>query len=200
MTGTTDEKRRATFSDEFPMKTTYIAVLVIALVSLPGSDRAKGAVSPTSLWNVQSTDERRNAFQSAQPSPDLTPTDVVRIQVEALRQNDVPHLDAGIEIAFRFASPLNKQSTGPLARFRLIARSPPYRPLLNHARAEYGGLRRRNDEAVQPVIVTTPSGQRVGYSFFLSKQSGQRFSGCWMTDGVLRFSVPQKPLPPPQSI
>ena len=56
------------------------------------------------------------------PSPDLSPEDVVRIQVEALQRNDEPSPDAGIEAAFRFASPSNRRATGPLGRFSEMVR------------------------------------------------------------------------------
>ena len=37
------------------------------------------------------------------PQPKFTPEKVVRIQLDALANNDKPYQDAGIEIAFRFA-------------------------------------------------------------------------------------------------
>ena len=49
------------------------------------------------------------------PRPELSPEEVIRIQLEALRHND--EQDRGIEVAFRFASPANRASTGPLPRF-----------------------------------------------------------------------------------
>lgn len=176
----------------------WIPLLIIFGVLTSGVERGPGSMP--SPRNVQSTPGEREPSSSVRPHPDLSPADVVRIQVAALGKNDAPHIDAGIATAFRFASPGNKRSTGPLARFRLIARSPTYRPLLDHVRAEYGGVRQRGDEVALPVIVTTPAGRRVGYTFFLSKQTHQPFRGCWMTDGVVRFRVPQKRLPPPHAI
>lgn len=180
------------------MLTAWIPLLVIFTVLTTGAEHGPGRIPFPR--NVQSAPGEREPPSSVRPHPGLSPADVVRIQVAALGKNDAPHIDAGIATAFRFASPGNKRSTGPLARFRLIARSPTYRPLLDHVRADYGGLRRRGDEAALPVIVTTPAGRRVGYTFFLSKQTRQPFQGCWMTDGVLRFRVPQQRLPPPRAI
>jgi hypothetical protein len=77
--------------------------------------------------------EASEVQESIQPSPNLSPVEVVRIQVEALEKNDVPHPNRGIEIAFRFASPENKRATGPLERFIQMVSSPAYRPLLNHS-------------------------------------------------------------------
>ena len=51
------------------------------------------------------------------PDPSLSPQDVVSIQIEALRNNDTPYENRGIEVTFNFASPANKRITGPLERF-----------------------------------------------------------------------------------
>lgn len=181
------------------MSIAWVSVFVIAAVLTTGAERIPGR-TPFQQPVQSPPGEEAEPAPPARPHPDLSPADVVRIQVSALGRNDAPHIDAGIETAFRFASPLNKRSTGPLARFRLIARSPTYRPLLDHVRAEYGGLRRRGGEVALPVIVTTPAGRRVGYTFFLSKQTRRPFQGCWMTDGVIRFRVPQQRLPLPRAI
>ena len=58
-------------------------------------------------------------IEDTDPSPDLKPSDVVRIQLKAMQQNDPSNL--GIEATFRFASPSNKNFTDPLSRFiRLV--------------------------------------------------------------------------------
>src|SRR6185437_12206552 len=46
------------------------------------------------------------------PKPELTPGQVVEIQLEALQFNDKPAKDAGIATTFRFASPGNRKATG----------------------------------------------------------------------------------------
>lgn len=127
--------------------------------------------------------------ESPGPSPGYSPEEVIRIQIEALASNDDPYEDAGIEVAFRFASPANKVTTGPLDSFVRMVRNPVYSPMLNHKAARYGHLRIRGNQAAQPVILTTSSGEHVGYFFILSKQSGGTYDGCWMTDSVIRFEV-----------
>jgi hypothetical protein len=121
-----------------------------------------------------------------QPSPDLSPEEVVRLQVEALQHNDEPHPDAGIEAAFRFASPENKRATGPLDRFTEMVKGPVYGAMLGFERAEYGEMRVEGDQAAQRITLVQPDGQRVSYVFGLSKQSGGEYDGCWMTDSVMR--------------
>lgn len=121
-----------------------------------------------------------------QPSPDLSPEDVVRLQVEALQNNDEPHPDAGIEAAFRFASPANRRATGPLERFTAMVKGQAYSAMLGFERAEYGEMRVEGDQAAQRVTLVQPDGRRVSYVFGLSKQSGGEYDGCWMTDSVMR--------------
>ncbi len=126
---------------------------------------------------------------SLKPNPDYSPADVIRIQLQALSDNNHPYENAGIEIAFRFASPANKDTTGPLERFIQMVHSPAYRPMLDHQSVSYGDLQVKDNQAAQAVILTSSSGERVGYVFTLSKQEGDTCRGCWMTDGVFRFKV-----------
>jgi hypothetical protein len=124
-----------------------------------------------------------------EPSPDLGPDDVVRIQLRALAHNDEPYADAGIETAYRFASPANKINTGPLARFKQMVKNELYRPMLYHQNARVGGLEMKGGRAQQLAILTTAEGQRVAYLFVLSKRTGGTLEGCWTTDGVQRVAL-----------
>ena len=138
---------------------------------------------------LQAATEARGAKSELRPRPAYPPEEVVRIQIEALGDNDRPHSDAGIEITFRFASPANKKATGPLPRFIEMVHNPAYRPMLNHRGARYGKLKREGNQASQTVILKTREGSRVGYLFQLSRQTEAPFKDCWMTDSVIRFEV-----------
>ena len=131
----------------------------------------------------------RPAGDDPVPSPDLTPAEVVRIQVEALQANDEPHPDAGIEAAFRFASPGNRRATGPLPRFTRMIREG-YGDMLGFAAAEYDLIRVEGDRAAQRVTLVQPDGRRVAYVFGLSRQRGGDCDGCWMTDAVVPTDAP----------
>jgi hypothetical protein len=121
------------------------------------------------------------------PHPELSPEDVVSIQLEALRHNDSPSRDAGIATTFRFASPANRVATGPLDRFAQLVKTSAYSAMLNHRRVERGPMHIEGDEARQRVVVYSATGTRVAYMFLLSRQHGGPFDGCWMTDGVTRL-------------
>src|SRR5438309_2031919 len=65
-----------------------------------------------------------------EPSPQLTPDQVVRVQMEAMKHNDRPAHDAGIAKTFKFASPQNREQTGPLDKFIAMVKNPVYAPML----------------------------------------------------------------------
>ena len=120
------------------------------------------------------------------PSPNLSAGEVVRIQLEALRANDELDGDGGSATVFQFASPSNRSLTGPFDRFVELVKTPEYRPMLNHRRAERGPLITSGDLAEQRVLITTAAGDNVAYVFVLARQREGVYAGCWMTEGVLR--------------
>lgn len=116
------------------------------------------------------------------PKPELTPDQVVQIQLNALRHNDARN--RGIEVAFRFASPDNKLHTGPLPRFISMIRQGPYRLMLDYENVSFHPLELVEDQARQRVTLIG-AGLVVDYEFYLSRQSEGSFDGCWMTDAVI---------------
>ena len=124
------------------------------------------------------------------PEPELRPDEVVRIQLEALRRNDAE--DRGIAVAFRFASPENRRSTGPLARFASMIRNGPYRLMLGYLTAEYEPVERQGERARQRVTLVGAE-ISIAYVFYLSRQAEGPCEGCWMTDAVFLDTVPGRP-------
>jgi hypothetical protein len=122
------------------------------------------------------------------PKPELTPGQVIEIQLEALQFNDRPAKNSGIATTFQFASPSNREMTGPLERFALIVKGPAFLPLINHRIAGYGPLLVQGRLAMCRVTVVAADGQAFEYEFRLSKDPK---SGCWFTDGVI--PIPAKP-------
>ncbi len=140
--------------------------------------------------------------QFTQPNPALTPDAVVRLQLAALNANGVG--DRGIQQCFRFASPLNREATGPLPRFRELLHTQQYEVMLRQRSTLIGRPVVKENKAV--VLVTIIGSQRQAhvFRFYLSKQTDPPYAGCWMTDAVLEVgsskSVPQpprEPTPPP---
>ena len=123
------------------------------------------------------------------PNPALTASDVVRIQLGALANNDSPYQDAGIEITFRFASPDNKKVTGPLPRFIQLVKNPQYGPMLNHLSVEYGEPSMEEGRKMIPVLLTGSDGNKAAYVFIVGQQDIEECQGCWMTEGVFRIRL-----------
>ncbi len=133
------------------------------------------------------------ATQPDSPSPDpkLQPDDVVRIVIESLGKNDAN--DNGIRTTWKFASPANKQMTGPVERFIPMVKSPAYAPMLEKTEPHYGNVQTKDDVAVQIVVLIAPDGTKSAYIFQLSRQTDGDFKGCWMTDAVSPIKPPQAP-------
>ena len=52
------------------------------------------------------------------PQPAIKPLEVLLIQLNSLKNNNIPYADAGIEQTWEFAHPNNKLMTGPLNKFK----------------------------------------------------------------------------------
>ena len=115
------------------------------------------------------------------PDATLSPGEVIRIQLEALRHND--EQDRGIAIAFRFASPANRANTGPLSRFIAMIKEGPYALMLEFHDAAYGPVEMVSNRARQRVTLTGAR-ESMTYWFYLSRQSEAPYLDCWMTDAV----------------
>ena len=129
------------------------------------------------------------------PGPALSPTDVVLAQLEGLRAEARAGSGAGpgIRRAWEFASPANREATGPVDRFADMIRSTVYGVLLQHRAAQLGPLLEDDGEAQQEVLVVTSDDETVGFTWVLSLQDAPPHAGCWMTDGVLRHPDRQVP-------
>jgi len=126
-----------------------------------------------------------------EPSPNLSPAAVIRIVIEALRDNKAELDDDGIATVWRFAAPSNKAITGPADRFAHMIKNG-FSEMLNHVDSNYGPLEIDNDRAAQPVWLLTPQGEEVGYLFHLRRQGDGEYEGMWMTEAVY-------PIPPRSS-
>ena len=144
-----------------------------------------------------------------QPSPSLTPVQVVNGQLSALQRGDV-------QTCFSFASPNNKRATGPWQRFEMMVRqTPAYAPLVGCARYEVvgavptGAAAYRCRVRVWPAEgVAVPYGMKwpslgvrleapvLDYDWELTKQPEEMAeadgAGCWMVDGVMPDASPRE--------
>ena len=66
------------------------------------------------------------------PDSNITPSEVIRIQLLGLQKNDNEFKDSGIEQTWNFAHPNNKKATGPLERFKRMIKGNNYQMMINH--------------------------------------------------------------------
>ena len=66
------------------------------------------------------------------PNDSILPDEVIKIQLDALMDNDGDFKDSGIEQTWNFAHPNNKKNTGPLPNFKMMIKGNSYQMLLNH--------------------------------------------------------------------
>ena len=149
------------------------AAIAFPLAAEPGAAAAAG-------MDARPPAGRQNGLPS--PAPELEPAEVVQIQLQALREND--ETNEGIAVAFRFASPRNKASTGPLARFIHMIKAGPYRLMLEFEHASFTPIVIEGVHAVQRVTLVGRREIR-SYDFLLQRQAGPPCDGCWMTEAVI---------------
>ena len=137
---------------------------------------------------ISSTAAGRDLSRTA-PPPSLSPLDVVQIIMNALQKNDEPGKNHGITVTFNFASPANKNVTGPIGRFVTMVSGPVYGQMVDHLGAVYEKMEIKGDRASIDVIIKVVSGKFVGFRFLLTKQRDNEFDGAWMTDSVIPIEV-----------
>ncbi len=133
--------------------------------------------------------------QSNLPDPSLSAYDVVVIQLRALQQNDVPEENHGISVAWSFASPLNRETIGPLERFVIMAHNENYRPLLYSRRYEIRVHFQEEAKAEFFVLLEDKDGVLHSFVVGLSVQERSPYEGCWMIDAIVPMQLPGYPQP-----
>ena len=111
--------------------------------------------------------------------------DVLLIQLNSLKNNNIPYKDAGIEQTWEFAHPNNKAITGPLDKFKKMIYSENYKILISHRNSEIIILKETRDISVYKVIVLTKSKEKYFFIWQVEKilLEGD-LKNCWMTTSV----------------
>lgn len=127
------------------------------------------------------------ASQIVHPDKDLSPEDVVFIQLHALGGTDTDDrrkLLAGLAQVWAFAHPVSRHVLGPFPRFATILLSPKYRMLVDHRSYHLERVRMNDDEALFAVRITGRRGGVYGYRWKVNKVGAGVFAGTWMTTSV----------------
>jgi len=127
------------------------------------------------------------------PSCEYGPEAVVEAQLRALQERDYARV-------FAFASPANKEATGPIDRFATMLDTPSYRPLLGHRPGASRRVQGRMTSgwchievvSVDFPVPLDPATWEPGasdtatavYGWVLGLQTEGIHKGCWMVDSV----------------
>jgi len=127
-----------------------------------------------------------------QPRVGLEPGEVVEIVINALAENDHPFPDAGIAITFNFASPDNKEHTGPLERFSGLVKGPVFGDMVNHRDSTLSKIVVDGSKAVRVVRIVGENNEIFYFAFRLGLQLDGDYAGMWLTEGVWPVEGPAR--------
>ena len=125
----------------------------------------------------------------------MPPREIIKIQLDALKQGS-----DGIRVAYKFASPMNKISTGPYKRFKNMVKNDIYKHLINNKGWRFIPQtidKTRYNYKVTIEVVSGYDSLKYRYRFTLSKQydwernkplydrfEKMQLDGYWRTDSV----------------
>ncbi len=116
------------------------------------------------------------------PNKNLNPYDVIKIQLEALKNNDPQ--DKGIKQTWLFAHPDNKKATGPFARFRIMIYGQQYKHLVNHSSHKIKLITNSPNTYVYRIEILSKNKELFIYEWHVQKGSDDNCKKCWFTSAV----------------
>ena len=117
-----------------------------------------------------------------EPNKKLEPYDVVKIQLEALKNNNKD--DNGIKQTWLFAHPDNKKITGPYERFRIMIYGQQYKFLLNHSSHKINLITNSPNKFIYRIEILSDKKQLFFYEWHVQKGSEENCKNCWFTSAV----------------
>ena len=120
-----------------------------------------------------------------QPTKDLSAYDVVKIQLNALKNNNESKKNDGIKQTWIFAHPENKKFTGPYERFEKMILSNQYKILLNHVSHKITLITNSEDKYIYNIELITKNKKIFFYEWHLEKSTTDKCDSCWFTTIVL---------------
>ena len=119
------------------------------------------------------------------PNNSILPTEVVKIQLVALMNNDQKFEDSGIEQTWNFAHPNNKKNTGPLPNFKMMIKGNSYQMLINHISHTVTELGSSDNWAQFEVVILDKEKIYHKFNWQVEKFTLEGpLEGCWLTTVV----------------
>ena len=116
------------------------------------------------------------------PSKNLSAYDVVKIQLEALKNNNKDN--DGIKQTWLFAHPDNKKYTGPYERFKIMLLGEQYKFLINHSSHKINLLSNSPNTFIYRIEIIANDKQLFFYEWHVQKGSDDKCNDCWFTSAV----------------
>ena len=119
------------------------------------------------------------------PSSNIAPSEVVKIQLTGLQKNDLDYKDSGIEQTWNFAHPNNKKVTGPLNKFKRMIKGDGYQMMINHLSHTITELGSGDNWAQFEVIILDKNKIYHKFNWQVEKYTlDGHLKDCWLTTMV----------------
>ena len=118
------------------------------------------------------------------PTKNLTAYDVIKIQLNALKNNNKPKINSGIEQTWMFAHPENKKITGPYERFQKMLLGNQYNVLINHESHKIKLIMNSKNKYIYNVELISSDKKMYFYEWHLEKSTTKKCNNCWFTTNV----------------
>ena len=115
------------------------------------------------------------------PAENLTAFDVVKIQLNALKNNNKISKNSGIKQTWVFAHPENKKFTGPYERFEKMLLGNQYKFLLNHESHKIKLIMNSKKKYMYNVELISSDKKMYFYEWHLEINSTDQCNNCWFT-------------------
>ena len=119
------------------------------------------------------------------PNANVTPQEVIQIQLNALMNNDFPDKDSGIIQTWQFAHPNNQRVTGPIERFKNMIKTDSYSMLLNHKEHEIVQVYKSKGVSTFEVTILDKNKKYFKFKWQVEKYDLEGLlKDCWLTTAV----------------
>tara|TARA_X000000368_G_scaffold172250_1_gene135789 strand:+ start:2121 stop:2594 length:474 start_codon:yes stop_codon:yes gene_type:complete len=119
------------------------------------------------------------------PSSDIKPAEVVKIQLTGLQNNDSRFKDSGIEQTWNFAHPNNRKVTGPLDNFKRMLKGDSYQMMIDHLSHTITQLGSSDKWAQFEVVILDKNKIYHKFNWQVEKYTLEgAFKNCWLTTMV----------------
>ena len=119
------------------------------------------------------------------PTKTIEPSQVVKIQLNGLMNNDKPNPNDGIKQTWEFAHPENKKYTGPLTKFINLLKGESYSMLINHLDSEVIEVFKSNNQYGFEVTILGNDKKYYKFQWVVEKYyKDGPLKDCWLTTSV----------------